>query len=56
MMNLTFGLFTQVRDSGPQGPMFYKGGPFCDFLLFVSLDNQAFQNISNLKRKILIPG
>ena len=23
MMNLTFGLFTQVSDSGPQGPLVY---------------------------------
>ena len=29
MMSLTFGLFTQVSDSGPQGPLVFSS--LCDF-------------------------
>ena len=28
MMSLTFGLFTQVRDSGPHGPLVYLWNGF----------------------------
>ena len=41
MMSLTFGLFTQVSDSGPQGRLVYKSY----FLSTAILDNDVLLGI-----------
>ena len=44
MMSLTFGLFTQVSDSGPQGPLVFNSDPFRLFNSITALD---FSNEDN---------
>ena len=43
MMSLTFGLFTQVSDSGPQGPL----------VLFMEGNSATFHNILILLGSII---
>ena len=54
---LNFGLYTQVSDSGPLGPLvlpFLQGDNFCDFL-FASLNSRTFQEGSiHLSHTIIV--
>ena len=43
MMSLTFGLFTQVSDSGPLGPLVDFSNVCCSLSCWLSLGNRCVQ-------------
>ena len=48
MMSLTFGLFTQVSDSGPLGPLVFE------FSIWYSLDLTCFENMQTKLLSVVI--